>query len=82
MQETEARLGWGAVGGEGGVAESGLGAAVGGASGVNEEGRGSGRDGKIRFIFFIGWRGWWGCASNGTSLYFIYLQMEENENVF
>lgn len=45
-----------------GGAESGLGAAVGGASGVSEEGRGSGRDGKIRFIFFIGWRGRWGCS--------------------
>lgn len=28
-----------------------------------------------------GWRGVVG-FSNGTSLYFIYLQMEENENVF
>lgn len=68
-----------------GGAESGLGAAVGGASGVSEEGRGSGRDGKIRFIFFIGVAGAAGAVgvfSNGTSLYFIYLQMEENENVF
>lgn len=44
-----------------------------------------GRDGKIRFIFSWGEEGGWRGVvgfSNGTSLYFIYLQMEENENVF
>lgn len=43
-------------------------------------------DGKIRFFFFMRWRegGWRAVTgfSNGTSPYFMYVQMEENENVF